>query len=150
MKRNIERYFIDYTKAKIKDPSTPAEEKFRVLLLLKDMMEKQYKSIIDYNEKRLLKRLFLLAKSPQKDKVLRIYDKKADLKYSQKFYTLLLECLDNWGLKYGSTNPEYMSKRKSLIESKLLPVPRNYYNIPGDQDENESINYNDVDQLSLG
>lgn len=141
---------VEYVKAKIKDPYTSSERKFRALTLLKDLMNKRHKYLVDYNEKRLLKRLALLAKAPEKDNVLIIYNKRADLKYSKNFYTLLLECLDNWGLKYGATNPQYLEKRKQLIILKILPVPTNFYNNPGSDDEMVYSEFGHTDQLSIG
>lgn len=148
--RNVERYLVDYVKFKIKDPYTPADRKFRALLLLKDLMNKRHKILVDYTEKKILKRLYLLAKSPHRENVLIIYDKRADLKYSKNFYTLLLECLDNWALKYGATNPAYISKRNRLMEMRVLPVPTNFYNVPGSDDEHIYDNVDNLDSLSLG
>lgn len=113
-------------------------------------MENRHKQLVDYTDKKILNRLFLLAKAPQKENVLTIYDKKADLKHSKNFYTLLLECLDNWGLKYGATNPAYLSKRKNLVSMRLLPVPLNFYNVPGSDEELLVNNPDNFDQLSLG
>lgn len=150
LNRNVERYIVDYIKATIKSPLMPAERKFRSLLLLKDLMENRHKQLVDYTDKKLLRRLNILAKSPLKDNVLTVYDKRADLKYSKNFYTLLLECLDNWGLKYGATNPSYLSKRKSLVTMRLLPVPLNFYNVPGNDADLVLDGADGFDELSLG
>ena len=146
----MERYIVDYIKATIKSPYIPAERKFRSLLLLKDLMENRHKQLVDYADKKIMRRLYLLAQSPLKENVLTTYDKRADLKYSKNFFTLLLECLDNWGLKYGATNPSYLSKRKKLVTMRLLPVALNFYNVPGNDDELLLKNADNFDQLSLG
>lgn len=140
---------MDYIKATIKSPYIPAEKKFRSLLLLKDLMENRHKQLVDYTDKKILKRLNLLAQSSLKENVLLAYDKRADLKHSKNFYTLLLECMDNWGLKYGATNPSYLNKRKKLVAMRLLPVALNFYNVPGSDDELLK-NAENFDQLSLG
>lgn len=149
-RRNVERYIVDYVKSTIKSPIMPAEKKFRSLLLLKDLMDNRHKQLVDYTDKKLMKRLFVLAKSPLKENVLTMYDKSADLKYSKNFYTLLLECLDNWGLKYGATNPSYLTKRKSLVTMRLLPIAPNFYNVPGTDEDLVLDSPQLYDELSLG
>ena len=140
---------VDYIKATIKDPYSLADRKFRALLMLKDLMKSRHKILVDYTEKKILKRLFLLAKAPQKENVLIIYDPKTDLKRSKDFYNLLLECLDNWGLKYGTTNPRYLDNRKKLIALRILPVGVHFINYPGSDDEMVYTQY-DFDQTNLG
>lgn len=135
---------------RIKDPYSPADRKFRALLMLKDLMKKRHKILIDYTEKKIQKRLFLLAKAPQKENVLIIYDPKTDLKKSKDFHNLLLECLDNWGLKYGTTNPRYLNDRKNLITLRILPIGVHFMNVPGSDDEMVFAQYDDFDQTSLG
>lgn len=149
LKRNVERYIVDYVKGTIKDPYSAADRKFRALLLLKDLMKNRHKILIDYNEKKLQKRLYLLAKATQRENVLIIYDPKVDLKRSKDFYKLLLECLDNWGLKYGTTNPRYEEDRRKLISMNILPVGVQFINYPGSEDELVYTQYADFDQTSL-
>ena len=112
-------------------------------------MKKRHKSLIDYTEKKTQRRLFTLAKAPQRENVLIIYDQQADLKKSKDFYSLLLECMDSWGLKYGATNPRYLADRKKLIEMRVLPVGVHFMNIPGSDDELMYSKYDDVDAVGL-
>lgn len=135
---------------RIKDPHSPADRKFRALLMLKDLMKMRHKILIDYTETKILRRLFTLAKAPQRQNVLIIYDPKADLKKSKDFYNLLLECIDNWGLKYGTTNPDYLEDRQKLIVQKILPVGVYFMNYPGDDDDVVYTQFDDIDQTSLG
>ena len=132
-KKNASRFIIDYIKGIIKSHQATGRNKYLALLLLKDLMKVNKKNIIDYNNKKLLSRLFILADSNLKGKVLQTYDKKVDLDYSKKFYYLLLECFENWGKKYSKIL-KYNDFYLKLVKKKKIPIAERYYNYPKDDD----------------
>lgn len=97
---NIERYCVDYIKMVIKSKDSTERDKFNALLLLKDLLKTKQKNLILYNDQKLLARLYKLASSPLREKVLLQYNERGDLTYSKKFYYLLRECFSNWGKNF--------------------------------------------------
>lgn len=96
LKRNVERYLVDYVKMVIKSKKGKGREKFLSLNLLKDLIKKKHQNLISYNAKKLLDRLYDLANSSLKERVLTTYVKGVNMEYSKKFYHLLLECFEKW------------------------------------------------------
>lgn len=143
-------YIVDYVKHLIKDKKTQGHIKFRALLMLKDLMRKKHGSLVRYNEKKLLQRLFLLAKSAKREKVLQLYDPNVNLAISKDFYHLLLECMDSWGNQFDIFRP-YKEKRDKLVEIKLLPEDERFMGMPGSEDEDEEFDVNDdIESESIG
>ena len=96
-------------------------------------MKLKKKEVVDYNSKKLLSRLFILANSKLNEKCLMTFDKNVDLEYSKKFYYLLLECFENWGKNYGMV-PKYKDFQTKLFKIKKLPIPEKFYNYPNEYD----------------
>lgn len=132
-KKNGPRFCVDYIKGYIKSPKPSGRNKFLALLLLKDLMKTKKKSIVNYNNKKFLSRLFILANSNLKEKVLQTFNPKVNLEDSKKFYHLLLECFQNWG-KTPSKILKYNDFYLKLIKKKRIPIPERYYNYPSDND----------------
>ncbi len=95
-------------------------------------MKTKERAIVDYNEKKFLNRLFLLASSKEKAKCLLQYNRNGKLDYSRKFYHLLLECFQNWGILYGKTHPKYLNYYNELRRRKRIPVEEKFFNHPED------------------
>lgn len=142
-------YIVDYIKHLIKDPKTQSHIKFRALLMLKDLMRKKHGSLVRYNEKKFLQRLFLLSKSKLREKVLLTYDPNANVNISKNFYHLLLECMDSWGKLFEIFKP-YKEKRDKLVDIKLLPEDEKFMNVPGSDDEMVFDANDDINQISIG
>lgn len=126
---------IRVIKAIIKD-NIPAKPKFFVLILLRDLMELQRKPFTDYFCKKIIDRLFLLAKfefknaNDQKrgERCLKKYYKgesKENSEYSLKFFILLLECWKKWSDLFGSSHKKIRTKADKLRS--LFPTSYLYY-----------------------
>lgn len=152
LKRNEERYLVDYVKFLLKAKQVQADVKFRAFLLLKDLVNNRHKKLIDYTEKKILRRLYEFARSEFKGSVLLQIEPTSDPKISADFYQVVLECLDNWGVKYGATNAQYSDKRTRLISERILPVKTSLINFPGPDEEyifDDGINTIEEDIRSL-
>lgn len=150
--RNIERYLVDYIKQLLKAKHINAETKFKSMLLLKDLMNNTHRVLIDYTEKKILRRLYDFARSEFKENVLLQTNPATDPKISADFYHLVLECLDSWGNKYGETNHAYYEKRYKLVTENKLPIKPFFANIPGFDEEfvyNDISNFNEDDIETL-
>lgn len=109
--------------------------KFRALLFLKDLVNNKHKRLIDYTEKKILKRLYEIARSEFKENVLLQSEPSCDPKISADFYQLVLECLNDWGTKFGETNHTFKDKRYRLVTDSRLPVKPVFINFPGPDEE---------------
>ena len=146
----MERYLVDYIKHLVKAKQVSAILKFRGMLLLKDLVNNKHKKLIDYVEKKILKRLYEFGRSEFKENVLLQIDPVSDPVVSADFYQLVLECLDNWGSKYGETNPHYQEKRHKLMAERKLPVKNVFLNFPGPDEvlaPNDAFNHQNIESL---
>lgn len=143
--RSVEKYVVDYVKYLLKAKQTQAEVKFRALLILKDLMNNKHKILVDYSEKKILRRLYEFGRSEFGANVLMQTNPAADPKTSADFYQLVLECLDTWGTKYGNTNPLFQERRYRLIAENKLPIKTVFVNHPGPDEE---YVYNDASQIN--
>lgn len=130
----------------LKAKDVTGEAKFRALLLLKDLMNNKHKLLVDYVEKKLLKRVSEFSRSEFKENVLLQTNPATEPKVSADFYQLTLECIDLWGGKYGETNAQFLEKRYRLHAEGRLPVKPFFINFPGPDEElvyNNISNFND-------
>ena len=115
----------------------PAKPKFYSLILLKEMMETQDKSLLEYFGKKMLNRLFYLAQFESRNKddlsrgerCLKKYysqDSKENREYSLKFFILLLECWKHWDELFSADNKKIQQKAEKLRH--LFPLNDLYYN----------------------
>ncbi len=115
-------------------------------------MKLNQNNFVDYLNKKLLSRLFILANSKLQGDCLLAFDRNADKGFSKKFYHLLLECFENWGKNYARI-AKYKESRMKLLAEKKIPVVEKFYNYPPEIDENnhinEEVNVEDADYLEL-
>lgn len=129
-KKKVEVYCVNYIKILIKHPKVSNQIKFNALLLLKELMKSNSKSLIDYLVKKFLTRLYKLASSNLAELCLLKYDNLGDRKVSAAFYHLLLECFGRWGQNYAGVNNNYLDKMNKLLKMKRLPVEMKYWDVP--------------------
>lgn len=104
IRRNAVALCVNEIKAIIKDKERTGSQKCKALLLLKKLMELRDPGLIKYVEKRLLRRLYLIAS--HKFGPLGISKRNYNVSDddSKKFYALTLCCFDEWscfGEKYS-------------------------------------------------
>lgn len=123
--------------------------KFNTLLLLKDLLKTKTKRIVDYTQKKMLKRLFVLSSSEARENCLLDIDPTSDQEWSAHFHQLNLETLGMWAENFKESNPEYFKVASKLLEMERLPVNEKYYNFPSIQESQEiSEKYKGSGQLS--
>lgn len=115
--------FMKIIKEMIKD-KIPAKPKFYALLLLKEIMDCKKTPIVEYFIKKMLDRLFKIAqfniKSSDPNKGQKCLDayfsqqSKENSDFSQRFFTLLLECWKHWDELYSSTFSKIKDKCDKL------------------------------------
>ena len=118
----------------IKD-DVDAEIKFYGLQMLKEIMKNDEKEVVEYFIKKLMSRLFLIAQSDMKTKnpgrgqrCLFKYHKNTDarnLDFSNRFFTLLLECWKRWDEMYSENYPKIKKQCDQLRT--IFPINEVYY-----------------------
>lgn len=100
-------------------------------------MKTKTKKMVEYTEKKILKRLFKLASSPSNENCLRDIDPSSDQQWSAHFHQLNLETLGSWAEDFKDSHPEYFRTARKLVQMKRLPVNEKYYNFPSNQESNK-------------
>ena len=129
-KSYIERYTVDYTKYLIKHPTVTAQRKFNALLLVKDLLKTRARPLVEYVDKKILRRLFLIASTVPAEACLRQFSREADPMWSAHFHYLARETLGMWAELFGEKDLGYKHFALALRKAQLLPLEERYWNFP--------------------
>ena len=120
---------MDFFKNVIKHKKIPVRYKFNALLLLKDLMKSKVPALVEYCEKTILRRLFLISKKENPEECLPI-NFHEDKEWIGHFHELNLETLGIWGETFKETYPEFFIVAKKLSQIGRLPVNEKYFRFP--------------------
>lgn len=100
-------------------------------------MKTKAPQLVDYVEKKMLKRLFRLGSSRLGAECLKEFDSQADPKWSSSFHQLNLESVGMWGQVFRDSHPKYFKVASDLERLERLPVQEKYYNFPNNEETPE-------------
>lgn len=84
-------------------------------------------SFVEYNQMKLLGRLYTLSVSKLDLKCLLEFDKASSIEWSTNFQNLNRECLKNWSDLYGKRFPQYAKLAFQMSLTKTSPITKKYY-----------------------
>ena len=117
-------------KSVIKSPKFSNKDKYRALHLFKDMMKTGRKDVTSYANEKILKRLFALANSNHKERVLVVNHPGSNPQDSKDFYHLLLECFAKWKINIPPPNTQIKAYATQLENKGLGKTVFEHYDLP--------------------